>query len=74
MPTSADDAVIKTAANQPSIVAGTAIVRDIELQSGTTLTMTGGALDVNRDWINNNGSLTASGGQFRLFTGRTPKT
>jgi len=66
VPTSVVDAIIPAAApNMPLIAAGTATTKSLTLNAGSTLTQTGGTLDVRAN-LTNNGSLSATGGAVVL--------
>lgn len=69
-PTNADDATIPTSptgGNFPTISTGTVAVKKMTIQSGATVTQTGGTLQVADDW-ENSGTFTASSGAVQ-FTG-----
>ena len=66
VPTSTLDASIPSSAPfMPLISAGAAVAKTLTLNSGATLTMTGGTLDEQGTWTNN-GTFTATGGTVQL--------
>ena len=66
VPTSILDAIIPSAAPfMPLISAGPAVAKSLTLNSGATLTMTGGTFDEQGTWTNN-GTFTATGGTVQL--------
>ncbi|GAB3843873.1 hypothetical protein GCM10028822_00530 [Hymenobacter terrigena] len=70
VPTSTIDATIPTAPSGnrfPAILAGTASVRNLTLNSGAALTQAGGTLDVRAD-LTNNGTYQPTGGTVVLGT------
>ncbi|MFD2720486.1 Ig-like domain-containing protein [Hymenobacter monticola] len=64
---SLDATVPNNAPNQPAIGASTAFARNLTLNSGATLTQTGGTLDLRAN-LTNNGSFNATGGTVVLGT------
>ncbi|MBF9222993.1 Ig-like domain-containing protein [Hymenobacter ruricola] len=68
VPTISLDATIPASTpNQPFIGAGTAFARNLTLNTGATLTQTGGTLDVRAD-LTNNGTFRPTGGTVVLGT------
>ncbi|QKG53180.1 Ig-like domain-containing protein [Hymenobacter sp. BRD67] len=66
VPTSTLDAIIPTGAPRyPLIAAGTASAKNLTINSGTSLTQTGGTLDLRGD-LTNNSTFTATGGTVAL--------
>ncbi|MGY3090566.1 hypothetical protein ACVWYF_003621 [Hymenobacter sp. UYAg731] len=68
VPTTAIDATIPASApNMPAISAGTASVKALTINSGATVSHSGGTLDVRAN-LTNNGTYTATGGTMVLGT------
>ncbi|MDO7848788.1 M36 family metallopeptidase [Hymenobacter sp. M29] len=68
VPTISLDATISASApRMPNISSGTASVRSLTLNSGASLTQSGGTLDV-RGSLTNNGTFTATGGTVEVGT------
>ncbi|GAA4035174.1 hypothetical protein GCM10022409_19720 [Hymenobacter glaciei] len=66
VPTSTVDAIVPASApRMPSITASTATTKALTLDAGSTLTQTGGTLDVRAD-LTNNGTISAPGGTVAL--------
>ena len=67
VPTAFHDAIIITSSfgRQPVISTGAALSKDLVINAGASLTMSGGTLDVRGDWANNS-TFTATGGTVLL--------
>ena len=75
VPGTTDDVVIGSGTNQPTYSTGTTTVRNITVNNGGTLTVSGGTLNVTYNTtggiltINNGGAVVASGGALNLNGG-----